>query len=128
MVFLGKVRVFYGARLVKRSFEEKRGRSDPIPHWPRDELKRRLEKKRPNTVYVHAVSRKSGSGYEEFRYDQAAVYEGIDWDKIFGGLSSGQVRVDFDARTRHNHGTKFRIRQGNLNQFYANRVKMFGPT
>jgi hypothetical protein len=104
------------------------GRFDPIPYWPLDELKRRLEKKLPNTVYVHAVSRETGSGYEEFRYDQATVYEGIDWDKILVGLSSGQVYVDFDARTRHNHGTKFRIRQGTLNQFYANVVEIFGPT
>jgi hypothetical protein len=33
-------------------------------------------------------------------------------------IESGHVLVDFDARTRHNHGTKFRLRQNYLPLLY----------
>ena len=37
---------------------------------------------------------------------------------FIGAIEQGYVYVDFDARTGHNHGTKFRLRQGNLEQLY----------
>jgi len=33
-------------------------------------------------------------------------------------LEEGQILVDFDARTGHNHGTKFRMRQDALPVLY----------
>ncbi len=33
-------------------------------------------------------------------------------------LEKGNVLVDFDARTGHNHGTKFRIRQNFVPNLY----------
>ena len=33
-------------------------------------------------------------------------------------MEHGYVYVDFDARTGHNHGTKFRLKQGHLEQLY----------
>ncbi|MDR1895803.1 MAG: MvaI/BcnI family restriction endonuclease [Prevotellaceae bacterium] len=33
-------------------------------------------------------------------------------------LENGNVLVDFDARTGHNHGTKFRLRQNCLHKLY----------
>ncbi|GAA5252136.1 MvaI/BcnI family restriction endonuclease [Candidatus Rickettsia kedanie] len=35
-------------------------------------------------------------------------------------LYSGDIVVDFDARTGHNHGTKFRFRNSRLNELYEN--------
>jgi hypothetical protein len=34
------------------------------------------------------------------------------------GLQEGFVLVDFDARTGHNHGTKFRLKQNRLPDLY----------
>ena len=33
-------------------------------------------------------------------------------------MEDGKVLVDFDARTGHNHGTKFRMRQDALPMLY----------
>lgn len=39
-------------------------------------------------------------------------------DKFFKALEENNVLVDFDARTGHNHGTKFRLRQNYLPELY----------
>ncbi|MFH1477598.1 MAG: MvaI/BcnI family restriction endonuclease [Verrucomicrobiota bacterium] len=40
-------------------------------------------------------------------------------------LENGNVLVDFDARTGHNHGTKFRIRQGQWANLYSETKQIF---
>jgi hypothetical protein len=39
--------------------------------------------------------------------------------KQMNGNSSANVLVDFDARTGHNHGTKFRLRQNARPNLYS---------
>ena len=34
-------------------------------------------------------------------------------------IEDAKILVDFDARTGHNHGTKFRLRQNHLPMLYA---------
>jgi len=44
---------------------------------------------------------------------------------VYGGIYhpleriNSEIIVDFDARTGHNHGTKFRIRQGRWRDLYS---------
>jgi len=38
--------------------------------------------------------------------------------KFIDAVKSGSVLVDFDARTGHNHGTKFHLRQGAYRDLY----------
>jgi len=40
------------------------------------------------------------------------------FEGFLNALEQGQVLVDFDARTGHNHGTKFRLRQNSLPMLY----------
>lgn len=96
----------------------------PQPYWKLDELKRKVERKLPNIIYVHAKNRQRGE-FEEFKYDEATIYEGFNWGRFKKGLSNGEVYVDFDARGGHNHGTKFRIKQGTLQNFYAQKEQIF---
>jgi len=63
--------------------------------------------------------------FEEFRYDEAILHEGFHFGRFKTGLGNGEILVDFDARTGHNHGTKFRIRQGTLEKFYAQKEQIF---
>lgn len=39
-------------------------------------------------------------------------------DKFLDGIRQGAIYIDFDARTGHNHGTKFRTRQSFLPHLY----------
>jgi hypothetical protein len=39
-------------------------------------------------------------------------------------IEEGDVYVDFDARTGHNHGTKFRIKQNAIPKLYAEMTRL----
>jgi len=40
-------------------------------------------------------------------------------------MENGIVFVDFDAKTTHNHGTKFRMRQNMWPEFYEKVTQVF---
>jgi hypothetical protein len=40
------------------------------------------------------------------------------FDNFLNELDNGNVLVDFDARTGHNHGTKFRVRENTIPKLY----------
>ena len=37
---------------------------------------------------------------------------------FLNGLENGNILIDFDARTGHNHGTKFRLKEKYLPKLY----------
>jgi hypothetical protein len=53
------------------------------------------------------------------------IFEEFNFDKFLDGIRSGIILVDFDARTGHNHGTKFRMRHNTLDRLY-NKVTPIG--
>ena len=72
-----------------------------------------------NCFHVQAEVR-CEQGRECFRYSRIQVLRDFSFDNFLMGLERGFVLVDFDARTGHNHGTKFRLRQDMLPALYAN--------
>ena len=42
----------------------------------------------------------------------------FNFEGFLKSLDEGKILVDFDARTGHNHGTKFRMRQNCLPELY----------
>ena len=44
----------------------------------------------------------------------------LSFEKFLTCIEEGAILIDFDARTGHNHGTKFRIKQGYWKNLYAN--------
>lgn len=57
---------------------------------------------------------------EFFHYNRILILQGFDFDNFLTALAEGNVLVDFDARTGHNHGTKFRLRQSARPKLYSN--------
>jgi hypothetical protein len=47
------------------------------------------------------------------------VLSGFSFDGFLRAIEEGFVVVDFDARTGHNHGTKFRLKQNEWHKLYA---------
>jgi len=43
----------------------------------------------------------------------------FDLERLITAIAEGNILIDFDARTSHNHGTKFRLRQNALPLLYA---------
>ena len=70
-----------------------------------------------NTVFVEVDSEKK-RGAEQFRIHSVHTLQGFNIDGFISAMESGDVYIDFDARTGHNHGTKFRLRQGALPRLY----------
>ena len=73
----------------------------------------------PNCFYIQAeVKREEGKEY--FHYNRILILEGFSFDNFLQTLEAGNILVDFDARTGHNHGTKFRLRQNAHPELYSN--------
>jgi len=89
-----------------------------VPYWDFDELARKCVGKIRNTIFVVAESRKV-NGQEQFKYNKITLLQDFAFNNLLRAIINGYVFVDFDARTGHNHGTKFRISQGSWPVLYS---------
>ena len=130
-----KVKVNYDSEKVLISFDSKSvsenhakwlesvqqkvglGELDPQPYWGFNDLFHKAGTKLLNCFYVQAQRKREG-GEEFFLYSKISALEKLSLEKFLKALQKGIVEVDFDARTGHNHGTKFRLRQGRLTDLY----------
>jgi len=93
------------------------GPLDPEPYWVLRDVERKVSTKMLNSFYLVAETRLAG-GNESFRVQSISILEGFSTDGFVAAISDGGVYVDFDARTHHNHGTKFRLREDALPKLY----------
>lgn len=93
------------------------GPLDPRPFWNNQELYLKASTKLLNSFYVEAATKKS-DGDEYFAISRVVVLQGLDIDRFSQAIQEGAILVDFDARTHHNHGTKFRLRQNWIPNLY----------
>lgn len=90
----------------------------PQPYWGFDDLFHKAGTKLINCFYVRAdVKRENGKEY--FHYKDIMLLTGCDMDCFIKGLEKGYLLIDFDARTGHNHGTKFRLHQDKFPELYS---------
>ena len=90
----------------------------PEPYWGFDDLRYAIGSKISNCFYVVADSR-TEAGREVFLYKELYILSGFSFERFIKCIEGGAVLIDFDARTGHNHGTKFRIRQGHWTDLYS---------
>lgn len=93
---------------------------DPQPYWGFEDLFHKLGTKLFNCFLVTADSRKIDK-QEFFRYTDIKMLSGLSMGRFIHAISKGKVLVDFDARTGHNHGTKFRVKQDWIHRLYERR-------
>ena len=96
---------------------------DIVPYWGFDDLFHKAGVKLTNCFYVQAdvkweTERKKKQDY--FLYNYVLKLSQFDQAKFIEAIRTGKVYVDFDARTGHNHGTKFRIRYTDIPLLYKN--------
>jgi hypothetical protein len=82
----------------------------PQPYWGFDDLTHKAGSKLANCFYVGAETKRV-AGKEFFHYSEILMMQEFGLETLLKGLEEGWAFVDFDARSGHNHGTKFRIRQ-----------------
>ncbi len=90
---------------------------NPQPYWEIQEVALKASTKMLNTFYIEATPQKAGNR-ELFRIDNIMVLQGFSTDGFMDAIEEGQVYIDFDARTHHNHGTKFRLKEEALPKLY----------
>lgn len=93
------------------------GELNPQPYWGFDDLEHKAGTKLLNAFYVQAEVKKERKK-EFYRYSKAIMLQKFSFDGFLRALEEGKILVDFDARTGHNHGTKFRMRQDCLPMLY----------
>ena len=92
---------------------------DYIPYWGFDDLFHKAGTKLGNCFYVVAETRKENKK-EYFRYSDIQMLSGFSIDRFIEAIKQRYIYIDFDARTGHNHGTKFRINQDKISFLYKN--------
>lgn len=93
------------------------GQLDPQPYWGFDDLSNKAGTKLLNCFYVQAQVKKE-QGREFYKYSKIMMLQKFNFDGFLAQIEKGNVLLDFDARTGHNHGTKFRMRQNCLPELY----------
>ena len=99
------------------------GELEPQPYWGFDDVFHKAGTKLNKTLYAIA-ERKKVRGTEHFRYRKFLMLEAFQQHLFIDAVERGDVLVDFDARTGHNHGTKFRLRQGAYVELYGSIVEV----
>ncbi|MBU1102134.1 MvaI/BcnI restriction endonuclease family protein [Patescibacteria group bacterium] len=93
------------------------GELNPQPYWGFDDLEHKVGTKLLNTFYVQAEV-KTERKKEYYHYTKVMMLQKFSFGRFLKALEEGKILVDFDARTGHNHGTKFRMRQDCLPMLY----------
>ncbi len=94
------------------------GPLNPEPYWGLDDLRYEIGTKVRNCFYVVANT-KIEHNHEYFHYEKLLILSEFSFDAFLRCIEEGAVVVDFDARTGHNHGTKFRIKQNHWNHLFS---------
>lgn len=95
------------------------GELQPQPYWGFDDLEHIAGTKLLNCFYVQAdVKVSQEDGIERYRYQKVLMLQKFSFEGFLKAIEQAYVLIDFDARTGHNHGTKFRLRQNHLPALY----------
>jgi hypothetical protein len=121
-----KVLVSFDAEAVDRRYHEwlesvkervGLGELNPQPYWGFNDLFHKAGGKLHNCFYVQADVKRE-AGVEFFRYARIRMLREFSLEGFIDAIEEGDILVDFDARSGHNHGTKFRLRQNQLPKLY----------
>jgi len=93
------------------------GELNPQPYWGFDDLFHKAGTKLLNCFYIQADVKRV-EGREQFRYSKIIMLQKFSLERFIEAIEVGNILVDFDARTGHNHGTKFRLRQNAFPSLY----------
>ena len=94
---------------------------DIVPYWGFDDLYHKAGTKLKNCFYVRADVKSEtieNIRKEYFLYNYVLKLSHFDQDCFIQAIRDGKIYIDFDARTGHNHGTKFRIRYNDIPSLY----------
>lgn len=88
-------------------------------------LSEKIKAKLEHTVFVLCKTKKCPTtGEKLFYYDEAFILSGFKHYNLVNLLNTGGLYLDFDARTRHNHGTKIRVKKERLPELFESSIAL----
>lgn len=94
-----------------------------LPYWGFNDLYTKIGTKLINCFFVQAETKREG-GNQYFHYNNVLMLKNVDKEKFIEAIEKGVIYVDFDARTGHNHGTKFRIKTKDIPKLYEEAIRV----
>jgi len=94
-------------------------------HYDLNMIQRGFVNKLSHTLLAFRRTRQRG-GRREYYYHEAYLMRDLQFESIGALVREGSIAIDFDARTRHNHGTKFRIAKSRLGLLF-NEFEQISP-
>lgn len=94
---------------------------DPNQYWTFADISQKLSTKLNHLMYIKSETRHI-SGHECFKYNEIEAYIDPTLDRFLVLIEVGAIYVNSDARTGHNHGTKFRIRPAAKTDLYQQHI------
>lgn len=85
--------------------------------WDRAEFENYCVSKLNNTLMCDFETKKI-KNKDYFKVVEACIYKNFKSENLEILFNSGSVVIDFDARTRHNHGTKLRVKKDRLGDLF----------
>jgi hypothetical protein len=82
-------------------------------YWEKSYIENELRNKLDHTLLCKYRTREN-NGIKQFKFSSAHLFKNFIPSKIGSLFDDNALYVDFDARTGHNHGTKFRVTQSSL--------------
>jgi hypothetical protein len=99
--------------------------SEVLPvYWDRQYVETEIRDKLDHTLLLVCDTRKNGD-VKQFKYVSAVLQKGFRPDRMDELFAAKSMYVDFDARTRHNHGTKFRIGLAHIPKLFDESITIF---
>lgn len=89
----------------------------PQPYWGFDDIYHKAGTKLHNCFLIGCETRMI-NGLLHFKIQSIKMLQKFSLEKWIEAFEHGLILVDFDARTGHNHGTKFRFRQNKFPELY----------
>ncbi|MDR3264225.1 MAG: MvaI/BcnI family restriction endonuclease [Clostridiales bacterium] len=96
---------------------------NPRPYWSFYTIEKKLQTKLDNLLYFRVETKKE-NGKEFYRYSNFEAYMKPTLDNFLKLVDDGVIYVDFDARTKHNHGTKIRIKSDQKKNLYSGQIEI----
>jgi hypothetical protein len=100
------------------------GDLNPIPYWTFENLEKKVQQKIRNMVYV-SVDTMSRGGRQMVRMAKAQILLGGSLNALLKGVKEGWLQIEFNARTHHNHGTRFRTWERFWPKLYSSTEALF---
>jgi hypothetical protein len=97
------------------------GELDPQPYWGFTDLEHKAGTKLLNCFFVQAEVKRDG-GKNFYKYSKITMLQKFIFANFLKAIEKADVLIDFDARTGHNHGTKFRMKQNCLPMLYEKKI------